>query len=487
MKKISIVLATIALVLSSCADFLDVSPTNQAAASSSIMNEADAKVMLNGLYDALTTSSFYGRNFILYGDAKSGDLTVQSNGRGYDYMFAYNHSVSGYSMSGFWTSGYNIIMLCNNIIENIDRLKEEGMTGLDEYRAQALTIRAMVHYDLCRLYGKCYNDDKASYGIPIADKTVPAGAQLLRNSVEEVYNVVLRDLDDAAPSLSKDVKNRKGFVTYYANRALKARALMDMQDWSGALSLAEEIYNSKAYKLYENDEWVASWASQFGSESIFELGMNVNEGDLGNTGCVGAQYILGGGNGRNNQIFMASQSYLKLLGEDPEDVRWGVMGLDQVGESEGAARLGSCYKYYGGLEMKGDGKASSSAVNIKLIRLSEVVLIAAEAAARTNNMSKASNYYNMIHARSPKLTPVNTVTVDMVLAEKRKELFGEGLHFWDLIRTNSTIVMDDSTPDVKVTTRETSFTRSFYKCILPIYNGELNANPGMRAQQNPGY
>ena len=126
-------------------------------------------------------------------------------------------------------------------------------------------------------------------------------------------------------------------------------------------------------------------------------------------------------------------------------------------------------------------------MNIKLIRLSEVVLIAAEAAARTNNMSKASNYYNMIHARSPKLTPVNTVTVDMVLAEKRKELFGEGLHFWDLIRTNSTIVMDDSTPDVKVTTRETSFTRSFYKCILPIYNGELNANPGMRAQQNPGY
>ena len=486
MKKISIVLATLALVLSSCADFLDVTPTNQAAASSSIMNEADAKVMLNGLYDAMTTSSFYGRNFILYGDAKSGDLTIQSNGRGYDYMFAYSHSVTNYNMSGFWTTGYNMIMLCNNIIENIDRLKEEGTTGLDEYRAQALTIRAMIHYDLCRLYGKCYNDDKGSYGIPIADKTVPAGAQLLRNSVEEVYNVVIRDLDDAAASLPKN--RTDGFMNYYANRAIKARAMMDMQNYSAALSLAEEIINSKKYRLYERNEWVDSWASQFGDESIFELRMNVNEGDLGNTGCLGAQYILGGGNGRNNQIYMASQAFLKLLGEDPEDVRWGVMGLDQVGEHDGVNRMGSCYKYYGGLSMKGDGKASSSAVNIKLIRLSEIYLIAAEAAARTSKSAKAATYYNELRSRrSPKLSAVNSVTPEQVLAEKNKELFGEGLHFWDLIRTNATIVMDDTTPDVKVTTRETSFTRSFYKCILPIYNGELNANPGMRAQQNPGY
>jgi len=485
MKKIFIVLATMALVLSSCADFLDVKPTNQAPASLSITSEADAKVMLNGLYDAMTNSSFYGRNFNLYGDAKSGDLTVQSNGRGYDYMFAYNHSVSGYSMSGFWTTGYNIIMLCNNIIENIDGLKEEGMTGLDEYRAQALTIRAMVHYDLCRLYGKCYNDNKGSYGVPIADKTVPAGAQLLRNTVEEVYSVVIRDLDDAAASLSK--KKSNGFVNYYANRALKARAMMDMENYSNALSLAEEIINSGVYKLYSNDEWVASWSSQFGSESIFELGMNVNEGDLGNTGCLGAQYILGGGNGRNNQIFMASKAYLDLLGEDPEDIRWGIMGQDQVGESEDYYRPGSCYKYYGNQDMKGDGKASSSAVNIKLIRLSEIYLIAAEAAARTSNASKASEYYGEIHKRSPNLPPANGVTAAMVLEEKNKELFGEGLRFWDLIRTNATIKMDDTTPDVKVTTRESSFDRSFYKCILPIYNGELNANPGMRAQQNPGY
>lgn len=485
MKKISIVLAAFALVLSSCAEFLDVRPTNKMDASESILTEFDAVVMLNGLYDAMTTSNFYGRNFILYGDAKSGDLTIQSNGRGFDYMFAYSHSVSNYSMSGFWTSGYNLIMLCNNIIENIDQLKQNGVSGLDAYRAQALTIRAMVHYDLCRLYGKCYNDDKSSYGIPIADKTVTAEDQLLRNSVEEVYNVVIRDLDDAAASLPKSRTN--GFVNYYANRALKARAMMDMQNYPAALSLAEEIIGSKVYTLYTNGEWVDSWASQFGSESIFELGMFDEEGDLGNTSCLGAQYILGGGNGRNNQIYMASQAWLELMGEDPDDVRWGIMGQDQVGKSEGYTRNGSCYKYYGDTRSTGDGKVSSSAVNIKLIRLSEIYLIAAEAAARSNNMSKAAEYYNAIHKRSPNLVPVNTVTPEMVLAEKNKELFGEGLRFWDLIRTNATIVMDDTTPDVKVTTRETSFNRSFYKCILPIYNGELNANPGLKGQQNPGY
>ena len=47
--------------------------------------------------------------------------------------------------------------------------------------------------------------------------------------------------------------------------------------------------------------------------------------------------------------------------------------------------------------------------------------------------------------------------------------------------------MDDETPDVKVTDRESVLDRSFYKCILPIDKDEINANPGLGAQQNPGY
>ena len=66
----------------------------------------------------------------------------------------------------------------------------------------------------------------------------------------------------------------------------------------------------------------------------------------------------------------------EALGEDPTDIRWGIMTYDEISET----RMGCCYKYLGGVDQPGDGKASASAVNIKVIRLSEMYLIAAEAA-----------------------------------------------------------------------------------------------------------
>lgn len=484
-----------ALVLTSCKDFLDVAPTNQAASEICISNADDAKVMLNGLYNAMTSSSFYGRNFVIYGDLKTDHVTVESNGRGYDYMYAYQHSATSGTMSGFWSTGYNTIMLCNNIIEGCAKLDD---AEADEYAAQAQTIRAMFHYDLARLYGKCWNDDKTALAVPIVNETVPAGAQLPRNTVAEVYDFVLAELDAAAPRLSKSKED--GFMNYYGNRAIKARALMDMENYAGALQVAEEIINSGKYSLYTPDEWVDSWAEQFGSESIIEIGMYVNEGDNGSTGDIGCVFIIGGGNNKNPQYMLAGLDWLDRMYEDPTDVRLGVMGEDDIRESalEGDelktvkmerrhGSFGSCWKYRGGLEGKGDGKASNSAVNVKLCRLSEIYLIAAEAALQSNNKAKAAEYTNEIRKRSPALPAYTeaTITRKAILDEKSKEFFSEGIRYWDLIRTNSTIEMDDYTTDVVVTTRETSFNRSFYKCILPMYKDEMNANPNI--VQNPGY
>lgn len=484
-----------ALVLTSCKDFLDVKPTNQAASETCISNEDDAAVMLNGLYNAMTSSNFYGRNFVIYGDLKSDHVTVESNGRGYDYMYAYQHSATSGTMSGFWSTGYNIIMLCNNIIEGCAKLNS---AEAEEYAAQARTIRAMVHYDLARLYGKCYNDDKTALAVPKVAETVPAGAQPARNTVEEIYNFVIAELDEAAQKLSKDVE--EGFINYYGNRAIKLRAYMDMEKFSEALTIAEEIITCGEYELYEPDEWVASWKEQFGSESIIELGMYVNEGALGTTSDIGAIFVRGGGNDKNPQYMLASVSWLDRMFEDPTDVRWGVMAEDDIrydalkGDELKAVKMvrrhgsyGSCWKYRGGLEGAGDGKASNSAVNVKLCRLSEIYLIAAEAALQSNNKAKAVVYTNAIRKRSLGLPlyTVATITRKAILDEKSKEFYSEGIRYWDLIRTNSEISMDDYTTDVKVTTRETTFKRDFYKCILPMYKDEMNANPNIK--QNPGY
>ena len=125
-----------------------------------------------------------------------------------------------------------------------------------------------------------------------------------------------------------------------------------------------------------------------------------------------------------------------------------------------------------------------------MIRLSEMYLIAAEAALPTDAL-KASNYLNEIRKRSPglALSTSSTVTLDMILNEKSKELFAEGQRYWDMIRLNKTIQFNDNfiTPTVIITSRPTSIDRTYYKAILPIPKSELDANPAIASQQNPQY
>lgn len=75
----------------------------------------------------------------------------------------------------------------------------------------------------------------------------------------------------------------------------------------------------------------------------------------------------------------------------------------------------------------------------------------------------------------------------MILDEKSKELYAEGIRYWDMIRTNKTITFNDEHVGVTMSHREKSINRTFYKTILPIPQVEINANPGLEAQQNPGY
>ena len=495
MKRINIILAALLVLLAtSCEGFLDVKPTNQGDSSTSVQSAADAQVMMNGLMSKLAGSSYYGRNFIMYGDGKGGDLTIFSAGNGGDAWYYFNHEQSSNSYESYWSTMYNCLLQANNIISNIESLKEAGSPEkLDDYLGQALTIRALIHFDLVRLYGKPYNMDKSSYGVPVVTAPVDATAQLTRNSVEEVYTQIVADLTAAAPLLSKS-KN-PGFINYYANQALTAKVYMYMDNFSGALAAAENVINGGVYTLYTNNNWVDSWKSTYGSESIFELAVLPNEADLG-TGSPGCYYrrrahgISAGG------VWLASKYWFEIM--DPADVRWGVMATDQAGEEEPEAwgdRKGACYKYSGSVDLSGDGKGNSTAVNIKVMRLSEVYLNAAEAAVRTNNQAKAAQYLAAIAQRNPNWTAPAEVTVEDIMTERRREFLTEGIVYFEYMRQNMTIKFDDdafgrATNPPKSGRGQLAngyVTRDFYKTILPIGQGEINANPEIEKQQNPGY
>ncbi|HEY0895419.1 MAG TPA: RagB/SusD family nutrient uptake outer membrane protein, partial [Sphingobacteriaceae bacterium] len=442
----------------------------------------DAQVMMNGIMRSMTSSSYYGRDFIMYGDAKGGDLTVYSQGRGLDGLYTFNHSASTGSYSGFWSQIYNGILQTNTLLEGIEKLEGAGTTGFNTAKGQALTARAMMYFDLVRLYGKSYDDDKGSFGVPNITTTLDASAQPVRATVEQNYQQILADLTAAAPLLPKTKTN--GYLNYYANLAMQARVYLYMKDYANALKAAEEIINSKVYTPYSNADWVNSWKTQFGSESIFELAMAATENDLGNSSL--SMYMRRKGHGSSSALgmFMASDYFLTRLSEDPSDVRWGIFSYDETSDT----RMGTVYKYSGSTALEGDGKGVATAVNIKVIRLSEIYLIAAEAALPTDPQ-KAADYLNFVRRRSPGLLPATAVTVSegMILDERSKELIGEGHRFFDMIRLNRAITFNDDFGGISVPHRDKTIDRSFYKTRLPISQTEINANPVLKTQQNQGY
>ena len=75
----------------------------------------------------------------------------------------------------------------------------------------------------------------------------------------------------------------------------------------------------------------------------------------------------------------------------------------------------------------------------------------------------------------------------MIIDERSKELFAEGQRFFDMIRLNRTIEFNDDFQSVPVSDRPKTIDRTFYKIVLPISQDEINANPAIADQQNPGY
>lgn len=489
--NIAFSVAVLVLGMTSCGDFLDMQPTSSAIESGSVTTPADAQTIIRGVMRKMTATSTYGRNMFLYADAKGGDMIIPDIGRGADDLYRFQHSASSGSNSGFWSGNYSYIRNMNSVIDQISALEKNGATGFENVKGQAYILRAMFYFDLVRLYGLPYNYKPDSYGVPNILSAVGATVKPTRASVKENYAQIVSDLNDAVAIMPK--ATAKNLPSYYAAKALQARVYLYMEDYDNALAAAKEVIESGKYKPYTNDAWAASWTKQNGDESIFELGIDaVSDNGLSS---LGAYLVPRKFKSVSNLMgwYYASPSFLARLGEDASDVRWAMM--KEIGSQEtkltDASYKGGCLKYVGDANMSGDGKETGYAVNIKLIRLSEMYLIAAEAAlhASTPDKAAAADYLNVIRKRSPALAAATaaTITDDMILSERSKELYGEGHRFFDMIRMNKTITFDDELSGVAVSNRGKSIDRTFGMIVLPISKDEINANPAIASQQNEAY
>ena len=108
---------------------------------------------------------------------------------------------------------------------------------------------------------------------------------------------------------------------------------------------------------------------------------------------------------------------------------------------------------------------------------------------KTLDNTKAVTYLDAIVKRAnPANTVVgSTVTLERVIKERRKEFVGEGHRMFDALRNNETITRVGGWHIANLIPEVTSYNRDYFHSVLPIPRYEIDANPSLRDQQNPGY
>ncbi len=473
MKRIYLfsTIAGFLFLLSACGnDWLDeMKPQTSAETETSLTTLTEAEYALNGIYDLYREYQYYGARFTFYADAKSEDMQARGDSKRVAkyYLFTFN-AVD--APSNFWSFPYKAIRNANNVIMFTDSYSpaDSEKTRFNHIRGQALTMRAMSHFDLVKIYGMPYTKNNgASPGVPVVTKRLDNNDKQARNTVAEVYARIIEDLEEASGLMSK--ARNDGQLNWFATRLLLARAYLYKGDNAKAYEISAGLLNQAegtSFKLFTNAEYASAWKQSTGSEYFYIIYSSSDEISDANEFI---NYLM---HRSGYDDLSLSSDYMNLLLEDENDVRLNII-------ERYATNRDYLQKY-----VSPDYRVS----NIPVLRISEAYLIAAEAAVKLGDKENAAIYLNAIVSRAnpEKSVAIEDVTLDRVLIERRKELVGEGHRLYDAMRNNRTIERKGASHTSALLTDETrTFNWDFYRILMPIPRGEMNVNPNMI--QNEGY
>uniref|UniRef100_UPI003217AA23 RagB/SusD family nutrient uptake outer membrane protein n=1 Tax=uncultured Draconibacterium sp. TaxID=1573823 RepID=UPI003217AA23 len=494
--KNKIILFTILLaLLTGCDDILDKTPYTSVPDFEMFSDIEGAQGALNGIYNSMTSYDYYGRLIYAYEGCKGPDFFVEDTGNRFQLENGYREtSVSGGYASAAWDQIYSTIFLCNNLLANVT-LIEGNQDEAMRIKGETLAIRGLAYFDLLRLFayppiyscpgGAQYND-KYKMGVPLILSQEEAINALteppVRTDAETCYDQVVTDFKDAATNLANS-SAADGRVSLQAVNALLARVYLYLGNWSGVITAAEaatsggsmldyDDYKTNYFKAYNSEniwELDYSLADNLGSNSLNHLTRNPTidiPGDP-NDGKIADDAIGYAGYGANVYI-------REVLRAIPEDVRTYLICDNELGPETGIR------KYIG------DG--GHSIHNITIVRLPEVYLTLAEAyAEQGSDLTKAADYLNMVYEKRTNITYTGTTKeqiIQDVLLERRKELVLEGHTYWDHFRR---AIPFDREAEGNVGSEVAHIDFTLPQVVYPIPQNEMESNPNIRGQQNPGY
>ena len=468
-NKFSIIFSAVVVVLSGCSkEFTEKVPFDAIPINAALSTESGLDNALNGNYASLRTANLFGRNFPVTGDLMADNSFVETKNSG-RYLTQYNYTsiANDGVFTGMWSSSYRGIMGANQIIN-------ATITGgnVATIKAQALAIRALLYFKLINIYAKPYTEDPTALGVPIVLTYDPYKLPT-RNTVTEVYGQIVNDLQAAfagAPDYRGSV-----YLSKYAIEALLAKVYLYMGDNLKAKAAAKDVIDNGGFTLLSAADFNSYWADPMGETSKGETLFEVDADVVNNNGFddLGGIYING------YQDLYASSQLTSLYSASDVRLNWFVAGNTKSGA---AAKKVNKYSN----AQNGDRD------NPKVMRLSEVYLIAAEASL-TSSESDALMYLNMLMAqRDPAFTGYTSTGAALladIVQERRKELAFEGDRLYDLNRLKQTITRVQNGGAIPAGTGNVNLTITYpdNRRVGPIPQNEIQANINIASQQNPGY
>ncbi len=506
--------------MTSCVNnWLDETPTDGLDVNTAVQTVNDLSAVRTGMYAAVKGNSslldYYGRLMFIYGDVRGEDVQynwVGGSNRASFYYYMTYQTADNFGAGGstaVWQTPFVVINRANRLIEAAEGGQivdaEAEKETVDQYEAEAKVIRAMALFDLTRIYGKPYTEDKgASLGAPIMTKSVSIDelrtSKPARSTVAECYKSIEGDLSDAISSGALPEDKTQGYVNLWVAKALQMRVYMTKGEWQNALTTAQDIIEHSPYKLWTSAEYANAWDKTDAAhtkEMIFELLIN-NSTDWTDREGIAYCYRDPNSDAPGYGDVMVTKAFSEMLASDPKDVRNEVLVKPSLPKDQTA----DYYKKYGGEDFLKHGvfinKMPPSGgdvryANVPLLRLSEVYLSAAEAAFQLGEKETAAKMLNDIIKNrttdASKEVSASTITLDRIYIERRKELVGEGQRYFDVLRRGETVTRYTNDNDkgwhAVLTEDARTFNRDSKKALPLIPVGEMNVNPNMK--QNPLY
>ncbi len=456
-----IILMVAITALSSCKkDYLEKAPPTSLTPSTALASESDLATALLGAYSGLRNIEHEGRTVPVFGDLMA-DNAYQSqlNSNRYTNFNNYLFTVNDGNIAGFWNAAYNTILRCNNIIN----ATLPATINVNQYRGEAFAIRALCYFNLVRYFAKPYTEDPASFGVPIVttfDITLFPG----RSKISEVYALINADLGQAF-TLMTLFRNSSQF-SKYAARGLQAKVYLTMGDKANAKTAAVDVITNGGFTVVTAANHGIYWASALPRTDRIETLFEVSADATANNGFDGLSNIYS--QSGYGDLLCADDLYNSYI---TADVR---KNLYTVGTRGGLPAV---------FINKFPNTFGTEISDTKVVRLSDIYLIAAEASLPANE-ADALLYSNFITTRrsAAPIASTGAALLEDIINERRKELAFEGDRYLDLNRLKRAVLRSNNFPAAVRTINYTDFRR-----ILPIPQRELDANPAIRGQQNPNW